>query len=223
MSLKIDWATHKAAKYACEHWHYSKCLSAGKAVKIGVWEDEIFKGVVIFGLGATPNLSKSYGITMTQCCELTRVALTKHKNPVSRIVAIAIKFLRKQCPGIRLIVSFADSAQGHHGGIYQAGNWVFSGTVKLDHWVIKNKKMHPRSVVMKYGTQAKSFILKIDPDAKKIWGLKHRYLMALDEKMKNQIVVLSKPYPKRVISKANVASVNHTEEGGVTPTMALQS
>jgi hypothetical protein len=28
--LKIDWASHEAAKYACENWHYSKCLPAGK-------------------------------------------------------------------------------------------------------------------------------------------------------------------------------------------------
>ena len=43
--LKIDWATHKAAKYACENWHYSKCLPSGKTVKLGVWEDNNFIGI----------------------------------------------------------------------------------------------------------------------------------------------------------------------------------
>ena len=28
--LKIDWATHEAAKYACLHWHYSKTIPTGK-------------------------------------------------------------------------------------------------------------------------------------------------------------------------------------------------
>ena len=40
MSLRLDWCSYAAAKYACENWHYSKCLPASKIVKIGVWEDE---------------------------------------------------------------------------------------------------------------------------------------------------------------------------------------
>ena len=24
--LRIDWATHEAARYACEKWHYSRCV-----------------------------------------------------------------------------------------------------------------------------------------------------------------------------------------------------
>lgn len=222
-NFKMDWCSHAAAKYACEHWHYSECMPAGKLVKVGVWESDKFIGAVIFGLGATPNLSKSYGISMTECCELTRVALNKHRTPVSKIVAIAIKFLKKKCPGIRMIVSFADSAQGHHGGIYQAGNWIFSGSVKLDHWVINGEKIHPRSVVMKYGSRSVETVKKIDPFAKKVWGLKHRYLMPLDEKMKAAIKKLAKPYPKRVVSKDIVAVSYQDTEGGENPTTTLHS
>lgn len=222
-NLKIDWATHQSAKYACEHWHYSKCMPAGKLVKIGVWENEKFIGIVIFGLGATPNLSKTYNLKMTECCELTRVALTIHKTPVTKIISIALNFLKKFCPNIRLIVSFADTAQGHHGGIYQGGNWIFSGTVKLDHWIINNKKIHPRSVVMKYGSQSLATVKKIDPNAEKIWGFKHRYLMPLDDEIRQQIEPFRKPYPKRAQSKDSVASGFQSEEGGATPTCALQS
>lgn len=223
VKLKIDWASHEAAKYACENWHYSKCMPAGKLVKIGVWENSKYIGAIIFGLGATPNLSKAYNLKMTECCELCRVALTDHITPVSRIIAIAFKFLRSKCPGIRLIVSFADSDQGHHGGIYQAGNWIFSGSVRLDHWLIHGKKVHPRSVVMKYGSQSMASVLKIDPQAKKVWGIKHRYLMPLDSKMQKQVEPLKKPYPKRASSKDSVATSFQEVEGGAIPTDALHS
>ena len=209
--LKLDWASHAAAKHACETWHYSRRLPSGKLVKIGVWEDGKFIGVVLFGLGATPNLSKAYGISMTECCELTRVALRTHATPVSRIVAIAIKKLVAFCPGVRLIVSFADTAQGHHGGIYQAGNWIYSGSVRLDTWVIKGKKMHPRSVVAKYGTQADATIKGIDPNAHKIWGNKHRYLMPLDDEMRAKIAPLAQPYPKRA-KQATTGSTGEAAE-----------
>lgn len=222
-TLKINWATHAAAKYACENWHYSKCMPAGKLVKIGVWENGQFIGAVIFGLGATPNLSKTYDLSMTQCCELCRVALTTHKTPVTRIIAIALKFLKRQSPGIRLIVSFADTEQGHHGGIYQGGGWIFSGSVKLDSWLIKGNRIHPRSVVMKYGSQSMATVKKIDPNAKKIWGIKHRYLMALDADMKLQIERLKKPYPKRACSVESGTSSFQEERGGESPTHALQT
>lgn len=50
-SLKLDWCDHAAAKYAVEHWHYSRVLPKGKNVYIGVWECGRFIGVIIFGSG----------------------------------------------------------------------------------------------------------------------------------------------------------------------------
>lgn len=125
--LKIDWCSHEAAKYAVEHWHYSKSLPVPPLVKVGVWENGKFIGCVIFSRGANNNMLKPYGLEQTEGCELVRVALTKHVTPVSRVVAIAIKFLKARSPTLRLIVSFADPEEGHHGGIYQAGNWLYVG------------------------------------------------------------------------------------------------
>lgn len=86
--LKLDWCSYQAAKYAVEHWHYSKTMPAGKAAIVGVWEFGKFIGCVIFSRGATPNLSKHHGLPQTEICELTRVALSHHNSSVSRIVAI---------------------------------------------------------------------------------------------------------------------------------------
>lgn len=97
--LRIDWASHEAARYACENWHYSKSIPAGKLVKVGVWENDKFIGVVLFGRGANQNLSNAYGLPQDEACELVRIALTKHGTPVSKVMAIAIRFLKKQIQG----------------------------------------------------------------------------------------------------------------------------
>jgi len=94
-NLKINWATHEAAKYACTNWHYSKSMPVGKIVKIGAWENEKFIGVVLFSRGAAPTLGAFLGLSQLESCELTRVALDKHINPVSKILSLAIKFLKK--------------------------------------------------------------------------------------------------------------------------------
>ncbi|MFZ8899831.1 MAG: hypothetical protein ACO20X_14970 [Alphaproteobacteria bacterium] len=75
VDLKIDWASYKAAKYACENWHYSGLMpSFGKSVKIGVWENGDFKGVVVFGRGANKHLLTPYGLSQDEGCELVRIA-----------------------------------------------------------------------------------------------------------------------------------------------------
>jgi hypothetical protein len=59
--LYLDWCSHEAAKFAVEHWHYSKVIPKSKLAKIGVWEDGTFIGAIIFGVGATADLVKAYG------------------------------------------------------------------------------------------------------------------------------------------------------------------
>lgn len=197
--LKIDWASHEAAKYACINWHYSKCLPVGKLVKVGAWEGGKFIGVVIFGRGATPNLGKPYNLGQEECVELVRIALTKHERPVSRIASLAMKFLSRSNPKLRLIVSFADQSQGHHGGIYQAGNWVYNGQGDpAKFYMIRGKLTHPRSIGAKGLVQNIHGARQLDPSATVVdVPGKHRYLMPLDADMRAKIMPLAKPYPKR--------------------------
>ena len=121
VDLKLDWCSYEAAKFAVEHWHYSKCMPIGKLVKIGVWEDNKYIGAVIFGYGNNQFQGVAYGLVQTQICELLRIALTEHKTPVTKISSIALKMLKQSNKGMRLVVSYADPEQGHNGAIYQAG------------------------------------------------------------------------------------------------------
>lgn len=221
-SLKIDWATHAAAKYACENWHYSKCMPKNKLVKIGAWENGHFIGVILFSYSVSRHIGNPYGLSMFECCELSRIALTKHKTPVSKIIAIALKFLKKSNPGIQLIVSFADTKEGHHGGVYQATNWIYTGMTPpckryLDP---KGKLWHARRASVHGGHGKKKVTDK--------WKIidcpgKHRYLMPLNDTIKKKVLVLSKPYPKRASSVESGTSPYQGEGGGESPTDALQS
>ena len=214
--LKIDWATHQAAKYAVENWHYSESMPAGKLVKVGAWENGKFIGVVLFGRGANTNIGKPYGLSQTAACELVRIALTKHITPVSKIAAIAMRFLKANSPGLRLIISYADPLQGHHGGIYQAGNWLYCGTSQAQQEVMHNGKiMHKRTANSLFGT------IKGMQKSPIMW--KHKYLMPLDSEMKKQILPLSKPYPKRAGSDTSDTPGFHPGKGGSLPTPALHS
>lgn len=226
-TLKIDWATHEAAKFACVNWHYSKSVPVPPLVKIGVWEDGKFIGVVIFSRGASSNLLKPYGLKQTEGCELTRIALTSHAVAVSRIVRVAIAFLKKNSPMLRLVVSFADPYQGHHGGVYQAGNWIYAGETAASKIFIHNgKKLHSRQVSEKGFNIQQGVIRKTaKPSQCEVISTqgKHRYLMPLDAAMREQIAPLAKLYPKRTTRTKEQDAGYPPALGGVTPTRALHT
>lgn len=226
--LKIDWATHESTKFACKNWHYSRSVPAGKLVKIGVWENEIFIGVVIFSRGATPHIGSPYGMTQMEVCELTRVALNKHKTPVSKILSISIRFLKRFCPGLKLIVSYADADQCHVGGIYQATNWIYEGLFKEGSrgaFIVKGKKIHPRSIGTMGGVQSLNWIKQnMDPNATEFFTRgKHKYLMPLDDETFAKLNQLRKPYPKRASRMTVCTSPFQGEGDGSNPIDALHS
>jgi hypothetical protein len=199
VNLKVDYCSHEAAKYACEHWHYSRCIPAGKNVFIGVWEDNKFIGVVIFGWGVNRNIGSPYNLKQVEVCELVRVALNNHTPPVSQIVARSINLLKTQSKGLKLIVSYADRGQGHTGIIYQAMNWVYVGQSQSSQYKIKGKLVHKRTIRSKYGREDIEYLRKVVDKNIELVAVagKHKYLYPLDRKMARQIEKIALPYPKK--------------------------
>jgi hypothetical protein len=223
LSLKIDWATHAAAKFACENCYYSKSLPVGKLAKIGAWENGAFVGVVIFAWGSNKSLGSPYELKMTECAELVRIALKSHQAPVSKILSIALRFLRSQSPGLQLLVSFADPEAGHHGGIYQATNWIYSGKSSNSfEYRLNGKRLNKRGYTGKNFNGAPR--REIPKNAVRVATVgKHRYLMPLTEALRKKLASLAKPYPKRAGSIVADAPAIHAGEGGSIPTPALHS
>lgn len=227
-ALRLDWCSHEAAKFACEHWHYSKTVPKSKSVYLGVWEDGVFVGCLVFGMGASSHLGSPYGLAVFEAAELTRVALRTHQTSVSRVVSVALRLLRRQSPGLRLLVSYADPSEGHHGGIYQALGWIYVGRTQPDWAVIDTtgKRWHSRicsvnGVKSQYGQRRKA--MRPQDGRKIVLPGKHKYLLPLDAEMRAKIAPLAKPYPKRERSRENAAPGVHPGEGGVIPTRSLQS
>jgi hypothetical protein len=215
--LRLDWCSHDAAKYACERWHYARTLPASKTVKIGAWENGSFIGSVIFSRGTCGHLFNRFGLPLTEGCELTRIALTHHVTPVSRILSVALRMLHGQSPGLRLIVSFAARSEGHHGGIYQASGWIYDGeTAFKQEYAVAGRRITDRTVSewVRQRKLHRSSLVRIPTQTK------HRYLMPLDAAMRARIAPLAQPYPKRV---KQATAGHHPVSDGAAPIHTLQS
>jgi hypothetical protein len=186
----------RAARYAAKHWHYSGRLPTGRVARYGVWEGDRFVGAVVFAWGANPKVYRRFGLTMYEGAELVRVALRDHEHPVSQIVRSAIRQLKANSPGLRMLVSYADPRFGHHGGIYQAMSWVYIGeTSAQNYWQLRDGRIvHTRTYTsLQFGrpTPPKppgTTRVRLPP--------KHKYVLGLDRAMRRQLAPLSQPYPR---------------------------
>ena len=219
-----------AAKHAVTRWHYSGTMPPPRRVMFGVWEAGTFAGVVIFSRGASPSLGKPFALKQNEICELTRVALRQHEHAVSEIVAEAIRQLHRSAPGLRLIISFADPAYGHHGGIYQAGNWLYLGVSQgSTQFVVNGALRHSRTLGGKQfgsGRRTRSSLSylreHIDPAAEQVkMPGKHRYAMPLDKAMRRKLRGRALPYPERAAEDSIGVAALPASRAGCDPRRPL--
>lgn len=208
--MRLTKATPQAIKFACTHYHYSHSVPANP-IGYNVYNDnDEWCGVILYAVGATPNIGKPYNLPTGGVLELVRVALNGKQEHTSQAVAMSLKFLKIDVPQCRLVVSFADCDQHHLGTIYQATNWIYVGQMNAHArggWIIHGKKTHPKTIhsrivtidgVKRHCPQTTEAVRRFfDKNAEEFFTEgKRKYLMPMDKKMRKQILPLAKPYPK---------------------------
>jgi hypothetical protein len=165
--------------------HYAKRIPQ-IMFAFGLYDDGQLVGVVTYGIPASPSLcmgicGKEYS---DKVLELNRVCLLNNdKNESSFLVSNSIKLLPKPT----IVVSYADTGQGHVGYVYQATNFLFTGTTK------ERTDMGGRDG--KHSRHSK------DPSIRVFRSSKHRYVYfhgtKRDKKlMLSKLMYKVEPYPK---------------------------
>ena len=204
----------------CYSWllnrHYAKRIPS-ISFAFGLYEDDLITGVVTFGTPSSSSLRR--GIAgddyIMDVIELNRLCVnSSNKNAASFLVASSIK----QIPKNKIIVSYADTSMGHHGFIYQACNFIYTGlSAKRTDWKVKGlEHLHGATIAdmsrgqenradwmrAKYGDD---FYLEDRPR-------KHRYISIHGSKGYRKAVLASlnysvEPYPKGNNSRYDASGV----------------
>jgi hypothetical protein len=180
--------------------HYAKRIPQ-IMFAFGLYEENILIGVVTYGIPASPSLcmgicGKEYS---DKVLELNRVCLQNNdKNQASFLVSNSIKLLPK--PSI--VVSYADTGQGHVGYVYQATNFIYTGlSANRVDWTVKGLE-HKHSKTLSDGMTLESIKEKYgDNFYYTERSRKHRYIYfhgdKRQKKLMNQLLKYkTEPYPK---------------------------
>lgn len=123
-----SYSVHPISSEQCKPWllgrHYARRMCS-ISYAFGLYEDGKMKGVCTFGKPASPWLCLGVcGPDHSESVfELNRLCVSDQTpNILSWFVAECLR----QLPPM-IVVSYADTAQGHTGYIYQATNWIYTG------------------------------------------------------------------------------------------------
>lgn len=126
--LKVEQVAVKEVRRSIVMGHYSGVMPDAVQECFGAYADGILVGAAAYGPGGN---SKTLGAIIpgfdnSTGRELVRVWAHESApgNTVSRMVGASLKMLPKS---VGLVVTFADSGQGHVGTIYQALNFFYLG------------------------------------------------------------------------------------------------
>jgi hypothetical protein len=208
--MRLEKASYKAIKYACMNFHYAK------AVPVNVTGFSVFNdknewcGVILFGSGATNNLAEPYGLKQGQVVELVRIALNGKHELTSKALSIALKLIKKNLPLCKLVVSYADSEQGHFGTIYQATNWIYTGFSTDTNLIVNGKREHRRTLCSRYGTSSAIELRKKGLNVKVLKTKpKWKYIYPIDKSFIPFCKSLSISYPRKETNATEVLPVAH--------------
>lgn len=142
--------------------------------------------------------------------ELSRLVRTEEASiSLSWLVSKTVKYIKRNRLS-NLLVSFADQTQSHHGGIYQACSWNYSGKRerRMDGLIVNGTFYPGRSCNSRWGTQSPTKLKKLHPglDIKPHYDEgKHLYWKACNKQGKRKarnLGLLSLPYIKPDLPEA---------------------
>ena len=200
--IKLRKIPHKIASDMIIKNHYSHRMPISTILNIGIYYKERLVGTIIYNQGNSTcyhNLIK--GSKPQKNMELIRL-WTEDDLPSGLISrAISIKKIKHNNPLLDFIISFADEGYATHTGIiYQASNFIYTGTsegTEIDYY-LNGKKYHSRGVGATFGVSKLSELQKLFKSVRlvKRKNRKHRYIFPLKPEIREEVEKIRKPYPK---------------------------
>tara|TARA_R100001510_G_C7558068_1_gene139175 strand:- start:81 stop:734 length:654 start_codon:yes stop_codon:yes gene_type:complete len=138
MSIKEKYTVKSIAKHLCKEWllhkHYAKRMCS-ISYSLGLFDiNNVLQGICTFGFPPNYNYNNGKCVFNNYKCltlELNRLVVNDNlpNNCLSYFVSNSLNMLPKPS----CIVSYADQNQHHNGYIYQATNWIYTGTSTPKH------------------------------------------------------------------------------------------
>lgn len=182
--------------------HYSHRVVNNSYVHLGVYHQGDFRGVLQFGYALNPHRAGKVveGTTQGEYLELNRMWLDDAcpRNTESQVISFAIKYIRRACPTVAWIQSYADERCGGLGVVYQACSFLFCGSHLTTFWLLDGELYHDLILTAHKKGGGRGVYLRENIDrAQKRTYRQFRYVRFLKHPWRKRLRLPVQPYPKR--------------------------
>ena len=130
-------------------YHYSNILPRLNKHFLGFYLNDRLVGVVTLGWGTRPlhTIKKIFPSLETKdYYEIGRMCMTEDmpKNSESQMLSQTIRWIKKNCPEVKVLFTWADGMVGKPGYVYQGSNFYYLGYIWTDMYMKNGIKLHPR-------------------------------------------------------------------------------
>ena len=205
----IDQINSSKAYQFTTAYHYSGVGFKKAKINLGVFRktDDVLVGVLQWGCSAQSGIKLDRyvkePIQTNEYLELNRFCMadSEGKNAESQGISLGIKWIKKNRPDIKLLVSYAGRKEGNYGYIYQATGWEYLGYfISSGFWLLDGQERHQITVwyyYQKHGDTSKPFIESLCDlyhNVTRTWTKQFIYIQRLDSSLTPASEIL--PYPK---------------------------
>lgn len=189
------------ARTAIIKHHYSHRVVNNSYVHVGVYYRDNFAGVLSLGYALNPARADKVvaGSAQGDYLELNRMWLADAcpRNSESQALSYTFKYLRRACPSVAWVQSFADERCGRLGVVYQAANFLFVGSHLTDFLFLDGEYYHPMLLTAhkKSGERGRAIRAGLDR-AIRLRFRQFRYVYFLKQPWRKRLRLPIQPYPK---------------------------
>lgn len=183
--------------------HYSHRVVNNSYLHLGVFRDGAFEGALQFGYALNPARAGKVvsGTVQGEYMELNRMWLDDAApcNSESRAISYAIKYIRRACPTVAWIQSFADERCGGLGVVYQACSFLYIGSHTTTFYELDGETYHEMLLTCHIKGGSRGAKLRAEADRATRHTLRQfRYIRFLKTDWRKRLKMPVLPYPKRL-------------------------
>lgn len=161
--MKCRFEVMEISKEQClemiRRYHYSNTLPKINKHFLGFFLEGELVGVLTLGWGTRPKhtIKRLFpSLDTRDYFEIGRMCMTDDmpRNSESQMLSQAVKWIRRNCPEVKVLFTWADGMLGKVGYVYQAANFTYAGYSEGEMYMQGGIKIHARqmkSVLLKAG------------------------------------------------------------------------
>jgi len=198
--------------------HYSKVMPRLTKHYLGIYNGTELAGVLTLGWGTQPlqTIRKLFPTLVTKdYYEIGKMCMDDSypTNSETQMLSVVLKWIKQNCPDLKMLYTWADGIVGKAGYVYQAFNFLYGGYIWTDIYIGPDgEKIHPRSsrLLLRENERwlGRDKLFWLTPDflafkgIQRIKGKQFRYVLPLSKTyrklLKESTVEWTRNYPKDI-------------------------